>query len=156
MELVRAEAKLDMIHVPFRGGSPAIQALIAGDVQIAVEGLPSLPGHLKSGAVRPVAVTSGKRAPTLPEVPALAETIPNFDASAWVICFMPAGAPQAAIDRMATEARRALTDPTMRSRLSEMGATAEGTSVADTLRFHRSELAKFRRAVEISGAKPDQ
>jgi tripartite-type tricarboxylate transporter receptor subunit TctC len=155
MELVKADAKLDMVHVPYRGGSPAIQALIAGDVQVAVEGIPSLPAHLKSGAIRPLAVTSSARAPLLPNVPAVAETIPGFDAAAWVILFAPAGTPSAIVERAAVEAKRALDDPGVRGKLGEIGATIVGTSPAETAATHRRELAKFKRAVEISGAKAE-
>jgi tripartite-type tricarboxylate transporter receptor subunit TctC len=156
MELIRAEAKLDMTHVPYRGGSPAIQAVIAGDVQVAVEGLPSLPGHLAAGTVRPLAVTSEKRSPALPQVPALSETYPGFDASAWVILFAPTGTPTAIVNRMASEVKKALAAPEVLERLEKMGATAAGTEPAETAAFHRRELAKFKRAVEISGARAEQ
>lgn len=156
MELIRAEAKLDMTHVPYRGGSPAIQAVIAGDVQVAVEGLPSLPGHLAAGTIRALAVTSEKRSEALPTIPALSETYPGFDASAWVILFAPAGTPPAIVNRMADEVRRALDAPEVQERLAKMGATASGIGPAQTAAFHKRELAKFKRAVEISGAKAEQ
>jgi tripartite-type tricarboxylate transporter receptor subunit TctC len=155
MELLKADAKLDMVHVPYRGGAPAIQALIAGDVQVAVEGLPSLPSHLRSGAIRPLAVTSAKRAPLLPDVPAIAETIPGFDAAAWIILFAPAGTPPAIVERTAAEAKRAMEDPGVQAKLAEMGATVSGIGPAETTAMHRRELAKFKRAVEISGAKAE-
>ena len=155
MELIKADAKLFMVHIPYRGGAPAIQALIAGDVQIAVEGLPSLPAHLKSGAIRPLGVTSAQRAPTLPDVPAIAEQIPGFDAAAWVILFAPVATPAAIVERMASETRRALEDAALQKRLGEMGATVGGAGPAETLALHRRELAKFGRAVKISGAKPE-
>lgn len=156
MELIRAEAKLDMTHVPYRGGSPAIQAVIAGDVQVAVEGLPSLPGHLAAGTIRPLAVTSEKRSAALPNIPALSETYPGFDASAWVILFAPAGTPPAIVNRMADEVRKALDASEVQERLAKMGATASGIGPAETTAFHKRELAKFKRAVEISGAKAEQ
>src|SRR5512134_2052119 len=155
MELIKADAKLEMVHVPYRGGSPAIQALIAGDVQVAVEGIPSLPAHLKSGAIRPLAVTSSARAPTLPNVPAVAESIPGFDAAAWVILFAPAGTPPAIVERAAAEAKRAMDDPGVRGKLGEIGATIVGAGPAETAATHRRELAKFKRAVQISGAKAE-
>ncbi len=156
MELIKSDSKLDMVHVPYRGGTPAMQALIAGEVQVAVEGLPSLPGHLKSGAVRPIGVTSATRAPTLPDVPALSESIPGFDAAAWIILFAPAGTASTIVERMASEARRAMEDPAVRARLAEMGATIVGSNAADTATLHRRELEKFKRAVSISGARVEQ
>ena len=156
MELIRAEAKLDMTHIPFRGGSPAVQAVIAGDVQVAVEGLPSLPGHLAAGTIRPLAVTSERRSDALPNVPALSETYPGFDAAAWVILFAPAGTPTAIVNRMAAEVKKSLEAPEVQERLAKMGATPSGLGPAETAAFHKRELAKFKRAVEISGAKAEQ
>ncbi|NBS64115.1 MAG: tripartite tricarboxylate transporter substrate binding protein [Betaproteobacteria bacterium] len=156
MELIRAEAKLDMTHIPFRGGSPAVQAVIAGDVQVAVEGLPSLPGHLAAGTIRPLAVTSERRSDALPNVPALSETYPGFDAAAWVILFAPAGTPTAIVNRMAAEVKKSLEAPEVQERLAKMGATPSGLGPAETAAFHKRELSKFKRAVEISGAKAEQ
>jgi tripartite-type tricarboxylate transporter receptor subunit TctC len=152
MELIKAAAGLQIVHVPFRGGSPATQAVIAGEVQMGVEGLPSLPGHLKAGTIRAIAVTSAARAPALPNVPAISETLKDFDAAAWVILFAPAGTPPAIVERMAQESARALQDPDVRAKLADIGATTVGSGPAQTAAFHRKELEKFRRAVEISGA----
>ena len=106
MEMVKSAGGLDLVHVPFRGGAPATQAVISGDVQFAVEGLPSLPAHLKAGTVRAVAVTSLQRAPSLPNVPAISETIRDFDAAAWIILFAPAGTPAPIVERMAAESAK--------------------------------------------------
>ena len=151
-ELVKSAAGLDVVHVPFRGGAPATQAVIAGDVQFAVEGLPSLPAHLKSGAVRAVAVTSLERAASLPEVPAISETIRDFDAAAWVILFAPAGTPAPIVERMAEECAKAMQLPDVKAKLTGMGASVVASSPSQTAAFHKRELAKFKRAVEISGA----
>lgn len=151
-ELIKADAGLAITHVPFRGGAPATQALIAGDVQMAVEGLPSLPAHIKAGTVRPIAVTSLNRSPQLPNVPAVSETIKDFDAAAWIILFAPTGTPTAIVERLAQEAGRALQDPEVRTRLADMGASPVGGTPAQTAAFHKKEMAKFKRAVEISGA----
>jgi tripartite-type tricarboxylate transporter receptor subunit TctC len=152
MELIKADAGLTITHVPFRGGAPATQAVIAGDVQMAVEGLPSLPAHIKSGLVRPIAVTSLERAPSLPNVPAVSETIKDFDAAAWIILFAPAGTPAPIVERMAHDAGLAIQDAEVKAKLADMGAAAVGGSPAQTAAFHRKEMAKFKRAVEISGA----
>jgi len=151
-ELIKADAGLTITHVPFRGGAPATQAVIAGDVQMAVEGLPSLPAHIKAGTVRPIAVTSLNRSPQLPNVPAVSETIKDFDAAAWVILFAPAGTPAAIVDRLAQEAGKALQDAEVKTRLADMGASPVGGTPAQTAAFHKKEMAKFKRAVEISGA----
>jgi len=152
MEMVKSAGGLDLVHVPFRGGAPATQAVISGDVQFAVEGLPSLPAHLKAGTVRAVAVTSLQRAPSLPNVPAISETIRDFDAAAWIILFAPAGTPAPIVERMAAESAKAMQVAEVKARLGDMGATVVATTPAQTAAFHKRELAKFKRAVEISGA----
>lgn len=155
MELVKSAGGLDLVHVPFRGGAPATQAVISGDVQFAVEGLPSLPAHLRSGTVRAVAVTSLQRAPSLPNVPAISETIRDFDAAAWIILFAPAGTPAPIVERMAAESAKAMQMADVKARLGDMGATVVATTPAQTAAFHKRELAKFKRAVEISGASAE-
>lgn len=152
MELIKSAAGLQIAHVPYRGGSPATQAVIAGDVQMGVEGLPSLPGHLKAGTIRALAVTSAARAPALPNVPAISETLRDFDAAAWVILFAPAGTPAPIVERMAQASASAMQEAEVRAKLADIGATAVASAPAQTAAFHRAELAKFKRAVEISGA----
>jgi tripartite-type tricarboxylate transporter receptor subunit TctC len=152
MELIKADAGLQITHVPFRGGSPATQAVIAGDVQMAVEGLPSLPAFIKAGTVRPIAVTSLHRAPSLPNVQAVSETIKDFDAAAWIILFAPAATPAPIVERMAQEVGKALEAPEVKAKLADMGASGVGGTPAQTAAYHKREMAKFKRAVEISGA----
>jgi tripartite-type tricarboxylate transporter receptor subunit TctC len=155
MELIRNAFGIDLVHVPYRGGVVTMQALVAGDVQAGVEGILSLPAFLAAGTVRPLAVTSAARSPMLPEVPALAETLPGFDASAWVVFFAPRGTPEAVLDRLAAEMRASLERPGVRDKLAELGATPVGTTPAQAAAFHRAELEKWRRAVELSGARAD-
>jgi tripartite-type tricarboxylate transporter receptor subunit TctC len=152
MELIKADAGLQITHVPFRGGAPATQAVIAGDVQMAVEGLPSLPAFIKAGTVRPIAVTSLHRAPSLPNVQAVSETIKDFDAAAWIVLFAPAATPPAIVERMSEEVGKALAAPEVKLKLADMGATGVGGTPAQTAAYHKREMAKFKRAVEISGA----
>jgi tripartite-type tricarboxylate transporter receptor subunit TctC len=155
MELIKADAGLKITHVPFRGGSPATQAVISGDVEMAVEGLPSLPAFIKAGSVRPIAVTSLHRAPSLPNVQAVSETIKDFDAAAWIILFAPAATPPAIVERMSQEVGKALGAPEVKAKLADMGATGVGGTPAETAAYHKREMAKFKRAVEISGATAD-
>ena len=152
MELIKADAGLRITHVPFRGGSPATQAVIAGDVEMGVEGLPSLGAFLKAGTIRPIAVTSLHRAPSLPNVQAVSETIKDFDASAWIILFAPAATPAAIVERMSQEAVKAIGAAEVKAKLADMGATGVGGTPAQTAAYHKREMAKFKRAVEISGA----
>ncbi len=155
MELIKADAGLQITHVPFRGGAPATQAVIAGDVEMAVEGLPSLPAFLKAGTVRPIAVTSRERSPSLPDVAAVAETIKDFDAAAWIIVFAPAATPAPIVERMSQEVVKALEAPEVKTKLADMGASGVGGTPAQTASYHKREMAKFKRAVEISGASAE-
>ena len=152
MELIRADAGLKITHVGYRGDSLATQAMIAGDVQITVGGLPSLSPLMRSGHVRPLAVTSNKRSAQFPDLPSMAEFIPGFDATAWVILMAPAGTPAQVVNRISAEVAKALTDPQLRQQLDAQGVTPVGTNPAESSVFHRKELDKFKRAVEISGA----
>jgi tripartite-type tricarboxylate transporter receptor subunit TctC len=155
MELIKADAGIKLTHVGYRGGAPAMQAVMAGDVQAGVEGLPSLVGQIKAGAIVPLAVTSLKRSPQLPQVPAMSEFIPGFDATAWIILMAPAGTPAAVVTRIQAEVKKALDDPGVRQQLEAQGATVVGSNPSETQAFHRSEMTKFKRAVEISGAKAE-
>ena len=155
MELFKAALGLDLVHVPFRGGSQAVQAVVGGDIQLAIEGVPSLPGMINQGLLLPLAVTSAERSALLPEVPAVAETVPGFDAAAWIIYFVPAGTPAPVVDAMSAAMRAALEQPAIRQKLLEQGATLFGSNAADTAAFHRAEMRKWQRAVQVSGAKVD-
>ena len=153
MELISADAGLKMIHVGYRGGALATQAMMAGDVQVTVEGLPSMAPLIRSGNVKPLAVTSNKRSPQFPDLPSMVEYIPGFDATAWVLLMAPAGTPPAVVQRISAEVAKALADPQVRQQLDAQGVTPVGSSPADSAAFHRKELDKFKRAVELSGAK---
>ncbi len=155
MELVKADAGIKLTHVGYRGGAPAVQAVMAGDVQVGVEGLPSLVGQIKSGAVVALGVTSLKRSPQLPGVPAISESIPGFDATAWILLMAPAGTPPAVVSRIQAEVKKALDDPGVRQQLEAQGATIIASTPAEALAFQRNEMGKFKRAVEISGAKAE-
>ena len=155
MELVKADAGIKLTHVGYRGGAPAIQAVMAGEVQVGVEGLPSLVGQIKAGSVIPLGVTSLKRSAQLPQVPAISEFIPGFDATAWILLMAPAGTPPALAARIQTEVKKALDDPGVKAQLEAQGATVIGSSPAEALAFQRNEMGKFKRAVEISGAKAE-
>jgi len=155
MELIKADAGIKLTHVGYRGGAPAMQAVMAGEVQTGVEGLPSLVGQIKAGAIVPLAVTSLKRSPQLPQVPAMSEFIPGFDATAWIVLMAPAGTPPALVARIQTEVKKAMEDPAVRQQLEAQGATPVASTPAETQTFHRNEMAKFKRAVEISGAKAE-
>ncbi len=155
MELIKADAGLKMTHVAYRGGAPTVQAVMSGEIQTGVEGLPSLVGQIKSGKVTPLAVTSAKRSPLLPNVPAMSEFLPGFDASAWIVLMAPAGTPAETVAKISAEVKRAVNDPAIRAQLEAQGATVVGSSPAETTSFLQGELKKFQRAVQLSGVKQE-
>ena len=102
-------AGLDAVHIPFRGGGPAVQALVAGDVDFVIDGLPTFQGFVGTDKVSIVAITSAKRSPNLPDVPAIGEmAVPGFDLSSWVVFAAPKGTPQDVVDRFAAEVNKVL------------------------------------------------
>ena len=147
-------AGLDAVHIPFRGGGPAVQALVAGDVDFVIDGLPTFQGFVGTNKVSIVGITSAKRSPNLPDVPAMGEiAAPGFDLSSWVVFAAPKGTPQNVVDRFAAEVNKVLASDEVNNRLLEVGALPAGGSSEDAARFQRSELAKWKEVVEVSGAK---
>jgi tripartite-type tricarboxylate transporter receptor subunit TctC len=112
-------------------------------------------GQIKAGAIVPLAVTSLKRSPQLPQVPAMSEFIPGFDATAWIVLMAPAGTPPSIVTRIQAEIKKAMDDPAVRQQLEAQGATIVASTPTETQAFHRNEMTKFKRAVEISGAKAE-
>jgi tripartite-type tricarboxylate transporter receptor subunit TctC len=151
MEMIRAATGLDAVHVPYRGGLQTVQAILTNDVQMCIEGIFSLPAFIADGKVRAIAVTTATRSHVLPDVPAVAETVPGFDAGAWIILFAPAGTPTPIVERLAEEVNKSLARPAVRERLAERGATLLGTTPAVAAAFHRNEVEKFRRVAEQAG-----
>lgn len=151
MEMIRAATGLNAVHVPYRGGLQTVQAILTNDVQMCIEGIFSLPSFLADGKVRAIAVTTSTRSHVLPDVPAIAETVPGFDAGAWIILFAPAGTPTPIVERLSEEVNRSLARPAVRERLAERGATLLGTAPAAAAAFHRNEVDKFRRVAEQAG-----
>jgi tripartite-type tricarboxylate transporter receptor subunit TctC len=147
-------AGLDAVHIPFRGGGPAAQALVAGDVDFVIDGLPTFQGLVGTDKVSIVAITSAKRSPNLPDVPAIGErAVPGFDLSSWVVFAAPKGTPKDVVDRFAAEVNKVLASDEVNNRLLEVGALPAGGSPEDAARFQRSELTKWKEVVDVSGTK---
>ena len=152
-ELFKSMTGCDMVHVPYKGAGPALIDLIGGQVQVMFDNLPSSAGHIKSGRLRALAVTSEGREPSLAGVPTVADTVPGYEATAWFGVGMPKGTPRAAIERINAEVNRALADPKMRERLAELGGKAMAGTPEDFGRVIASETAKWEKVVIASGAK---
>jgi len=153
MALFASVTNSKMVHVPYRGGGPAGTALIAGETQAMIATIGSLFPHIKSNRVRPLGVTSDKRTDQFPDVPAIAETVPGYEFTAWVGCFAPAGTPKPIVDRLNAELKKVLADPGVASKLTvqtldPMHMTPEQFAVR-----LKSDYDKYEKVIRISGAK---
>jgi tripartite-type tricarboxylate transporter receptor subunit TctC len=152
-ELFKSMTGCDMLHVPYKGAGPALVDLIGGQVHVLFDNLPSSIGHIKSGKLRALAVTSEQREPSLPGVPTVAETVPGYEATAWFGIGMPKGTPREIIDKVNAEVNRALADPKIRERLAELGGKSIGGTPEDFGKVIAAETAKWEKVVISSGAK---
>ena len=127
--LFESASGAQMLHVPYKGGGPAMSDLIAGHVNLSFATILESSGHIKSGRLRPLAVTGLTRSPVLPDVPTLAETaLPGFNSSSWIGLLAPAGTPQAVIDKVAADVKEALKEPDLRQQFIDQGALPVGST----------------------------
>jgi tripartite-type tricarboxylate transporter receptor subunit TctC len=152
-ELFKSMTGCDMLHVPYKGAGPALTDLMAGQVHVIFDNLPSSAGFIKGGRIRALGVTSAQREPSLPDVPTVADTVPGYEATAWFGIGMPKGTPRDVIEKVNAEVNRALADPKMRERLAELGGAPIGGSPEDFGRVIQMETDKWAKVVNSSGAK---
>jgi len=156
MMFARAAGGLELTHVPYRGGAPALTDLLAGRIDIMIDTeLFALP-HIREGRVRALAVTTAQRTALQPDLPSLAETgLAGFDAAAWLGLVAPAGTPRPIVERLNRELHRILAEPATRERLSGLGAQVMTSTPDDFLAFMRSEYVKWGNAVRENNVKLD-
>jgi tripartite-type tricarboxylate transporter receptor subunit TctC len=155
-EMFKGVAGIDILHVPFKGGAPAIAALVGAQVSMAFETSLTVAPHVKSGKLRALAVASPQRIAILPEVPTLAEAgYPGILAENWYGLYVPAGTPREIIARQYAELGRALADPNTRQRLAAQGAEVRQNTPEQSAAFIHAEIAKWAKVVRDSGAKID-
>jgi tripartite-type tricarboxylate transporter receptor subunit TctC len=155
-ELFKYMTGTDMVHVPYKGGGAAMPALLGGQVQLMFSSTPTAMPHVRQGKLRPVAVTSGKRWPTLPDIPTIAESgVPGYDHTPWNGFLAPATTPRAVIGRLNAEAVRILHAPETRSVFTNEGAEPVGNKPEEFAAIIRSEMAKWTKVVKAAGIKAD-
>jgi tripartite-type tricarboxylate transporter receptor subunit TctC len=154
-EMFKAMTGIDMKHVPYKGAGPATIDLIGGQVDVIFDNMPSIIGHIQSGSVRALGVTTAQRSPALPDVPAIGETVPGYEASAWFGASAPKGTPAAAIARLNREMNAALADPDMKAKLAKLGGVPIPGTPEQFWALQRAETEKWAKIVKFSGAKAD-
>ena len=154
-ELFKSMAGVDMQHIPYQGAGPALIDVMSGQVPIMFDNLPSSSGHIKSGKLRALGVTTAKRAASFPNVPAIAEAIPGYETYTWNAVFAPAGTPPEVVAKLNAAANKALTDPKVQSRLADFSATPVGSTPEELAEHVKKELAKWAPIVKASGAQLD-
>ena len=155
-ELFKVETATDIIHVPYKGGAPATQALLAGDTQFMFDNLANAMPHVKAGKLKALAVTTAQRSKLAPELPTMAEAgLPGFDITTWFGLLAPAGTPIDVIAKWNAEVTKILNAPDMRERLTAQGAEPAPMTPDQFAAFIQSEIPKYARIVKASGAKVD-
>ncbi len=156
-ELFKARNAIFMTHIPYRGSGPAMTDLLAGNMDVMFDNLPSAMPHIKAGNLKAFAVTSAVRSEALPDVPTVAEAgkLPGFEASSWFGLLAPAGTPADIVNRLQQETAKALNLPAVKERLLAQGAIPGGNTPAEFATLIDAEIKKWEAVVKASGAKVD-
>jgi tripartite-type tricarboxylate transporter receptor subunit TctC len=156
MEMFKHMTGLDIVHVPFKGGPPSVTGLVSGQVQVNMATISTAMAHVKSGALRALAVSTSKRSSSLPDLPTVAESgVPGYDYSSWVGLLGPAKTPRAVLDRLAAEAARGVQTAETRKILALEGADPVGSTPEEFAALIRREIAGWRKVVQAAGIKGD-
>ena len=156
MELLKLNAGINIQHVPYKGGAPAIADMIGGQIQFLISGPPGVLPHIKAGRLKAIATTSARRSPGLPETPTFMESgVPNFDTSEWYGVFAPAGLPRPVLDKLAGEIARIVKLPDVAEKLSAQGAIPVGSNAEAFARFVSAEMQLWGNVAKKIGMKPD-
>lgn len=154
-ELFKTMAGVDMQHIPYQGAGPALVDVISGQVPIMFDNLPTASGYIKSGKLKTLGVTTLKRAPSFPDLPAVAETLPGYETYSWNALFAPAGTPPEVVAKLNAAANKALTDPKVQARFNDFSATPVGSTPEELGEHVKKEIAKWAPIVKATGAQLD-
>ena len=150
--MIASKAGIEVTHVAYRGGAPAVTDLIGGKIQAMAAPLVEVIAHVQAGRLRAIAVTTARRSALLPEVPTIAETIPGFEVALWNGFFAPAGTPPAAVLRISSAVAEAMRSDDMRAKLAQQGSEPVGSTPEVFATFIAAEIPKWAELVRISGA----
>ena len=154
-EIFKTMTGTDMLHVPYKGITPAMVDTVAGQVQMLISVIPAVLPTIKSGRLRALGVTSAKRTALVPDIPAIAETVPGYEFIGWYSLFAPAKTPAAIVDKLNAEIGKALGAPEFRERFTALGAEPRTSTPQELAAYLRVQQDKMRKAVQDSGARPD-
>jgi tripartite-type tricarboxylate transporter receptor subunit TctC len=154
-ELFKMMAGVDMIHVPYRGGAPAMTDLMAGQVQVVFNPVPESMEFIRGGKLRPLAVTTATRSEVLPDVPTVGDFVPGYEASALQGIGAPKKTPSEIVEKLNKEINEGLVDPKLKARFAELGAAVFPGSPSDFSKFMADETEKWAKVIKFSGAKAD-
>jgi len=153
--MLAARAGLELVHVPYRGGAPAATDLVAGKIQMIASPIIEVIGHVRAEKLRPLAVTTAERVPLLPDIPAIAETLPGFEVVLFNGLVAPAGTPEAAIARLSAEANAVLGTAALQAKFAELGSVPKPLTAEGYAAYLREKAPQFAEIVRVSGARLD-
>ena len=153
LELLKSKAGIDITHIPYKGSGPAIQDVIAGQVDMMFDTTVVAGPHIESGKLRALAVTSARRLPSMPTVPTVAETVPGYEVTSWQAIFAPAGTPKPIVERLHTEIANILAEPDMKERIAKLGMQGSEMTVAQVGEFQKAEVAKWAQVIKAANIK---
>jgi tripartite-type tricarboxylate transporter receptor subunit TctC len=154
-ELFKMMTGVEMLHVPYRGSAPMLVDLLSGQVQLAFDNLPASIEHIRSGKLRPLAVTTTMRSEALPNVPALGEMLPGFESSAWIGIAAPKSTPDEIIDKLNQEINATLAEPKIKTRFAELSGMILGGTAADFGKLIAKETEKWSKVIRAANIKPE-
>jgi tripartite-type tricarboxylate transporter receptor subunit TctC len=154
-ELFKMMTGIDMVHVPYRGGAPALTDLMGGRVQVMFDNIPTSIEHIRAGRLRGLAVTGTTRSNLLPDTPTVADFVPGYEASAWYGLGAPKSTPAEIVNKLNATVNAILADPIVKERFDSMGATLITSSASEFGKYVAQETEKWAKVVKFSGAKPD-
>jgi len=154
-ELFKMMAGINMIHVPYRGGAPALTGLLGEQVQVMFATMPSSIEFIRGGKLRVLAVTTATRQEVLPNIPTVGDSVPGYEASAWQGMGAPRNTPAEIIDKLNKEINVGLADPSMKARLTDLGFTMFASSPDDFGKFIAEETEKYAKVIKFAGIKPE-